>query len=76
VPGRFGKQFTTNENNVNNDGMKEMVGVRLENELKKLLQDMADKEHRPLSNYIRFIILDWLRAHKGIDWPPKKRVRK
>jgi predicted DNA-binding protein len=56
--------------------MKELVGVRLENELKELLQNMADKEHRPLSNYIRFIILDWLRAHKGIDWPPEKRVKK
>jgi predicted DNA-binding protein len=52
--------------------MKEMVGVRLETELKGLLQDMADKEHRPLSNYIRFIILDWLSTHKGIDWPPKE----
>jgi len=52
--------------------MKEMVGIRLEKELKKLLQDMADKEHRPLSNYIRFIIFDWLSTHKGIDWPPKE----
>ncbi len=69
---KFWKQFTTTENNVNNDSMKKMVGVRLETELKGLLQDMADKEHRPLSNYIRFIILDWLSTHKGIDWPPKE----
>ncbi len=69
---KFWKQFTTTENNVNNDNMKKMVGVRLETELKGLLQDMADKEHRPLSNYIRFIILDWLSTHKGIDWPPKE----
>jgi predicted DNA-binding protein len=52
--------------------MKEMVGVRLETELKGLLQDLAEKEHRPLSNYIRFIILDWLSTHKEIDWPPKE----
>ena len=69
---KFWKQFTTTENDVNNDNMKKMVGVRLETELKGLLQDMADKEHRPLSNYIRFIILDWLSTHKGIDWPPKE----
>jgi hypothetical protein len=52
--------------------MKEMVGVRLETELKGLLQDLAEKERRPLSNYIRFIILDWLSTHKEIDWPPKE----
>lgn len=52
--------------------MKEMVGVRLETELKELLQDLAEKEHRPLSNYIRFIILDWLSTHKAIEWPPKE----
>ncbi len=69
---RFGKQFTTTGNNVIGDNMKEMVGVRLETELKGLLQDMAEKEHRPLSNYIRFIILDWLSTKKGIDWPPKR----
>ena len=69
---KFWKQFTTTGNDVNKEIMKEMVGVRLETELKGLLQDLAEKERRPLSNYIRFIILDWLSTHKEIDWPPKE----
>jgi hypothetical protein len=55
-----------------NNLKKYLTIAALETELKKLLQDLADKEHRPLSNYIRFIILEWLSAHKGIDWPPKE----
>ena len=52
--------------------MKEMVGVRLEKQLKKLLQKQADTEERPLSNYIRYIIIDWLR-NQGIEYPPQKK---
>jgi hypothetical protein len=66
------KHFTSKENNVINSIMKEMVGVRLEKQLKKLLQKQADTEERPLSNYIRYIIIDWLR-NQGIEYPPQKK---
>lgn len=66
------KHFTSKENNVIVSIMKEMVGVRLEKQLKKLLQKQADTEERPLSNYIRYIIIDWLR-NQGIEYPPQKK---
>jgi len=51
-----------------------MIGLRIEPELKKLLQDLADSENRTLSNFIVNAILTYLKEHKGIDW--KKQARK
>ena len=52
-------------------GMRDMVSTRLDPEVKKLLEKMAEKEHRPLSNLVRLIILEWL-EFKGIEVPKKK----
>ena len=53
--------------------MKVMLGIRIHQELKKLLQDLADKDGRSLSNYVNKIILSYLKEHEGIDWKkPKK----
>ena len=49
-----------------------MIATRIEPELKELLEKMADEQHRPLSNLVRLIIIEWLES-KGIDYPGKKR---
>jgi hypothetical protein len=54
--------------------MKEMIGVRLEPELRKIIENVAAEEQRSLSNLVRLIILDWLENKKGIDW--KKEIKK
>ena len=43
-----------------------MIGTRLDNKVVKILQKIAEEEHRPLSNLLRLIILDWLEYRKGI----------
>jgi hypothetical protein len=53
--------------------MKEMIGVRLESKLRKILENIAEEEHRSLSNLVRLIILDWLETKKGINY--KKEIK-
>ena len=48
-----------------------MIGVRLEPELKHLLQKVAKEERRSLSNFIVHAALTYLKEHKGIDWHEK-----
>ena len=43
-----------------------MIGTRLDPEVVKELQKIAEEEHRPISNLLRLIILDWLDYRKGI----------
>ena len=43
-----------------------MIGTRLDPEVVKELQKIAEEEHRPLGNLLRIIILDWLDYRKGI----------
>jgi predicted transcriptional regulator len=42
----------------------ELIGVRLPDELKKKLERIAEKEHRPLSNLVRLIIVQWLQKYE------------
>ena len=51
--------------------MRDMVSTRLDPEVKELLEKMANDQHRPLSNLVRLIILEWL-EFKGIEVPIKK----
>jgi predicted transcriptional regulator len=44
----------------------QMIGTRLDDKVVKILQKIAEEEHRPLSNLLRLIILDWLDCRKGI----------
>jgi predicted transcriptional regulator len=44
----------------------QMIGTRLDDKVVKILQKIAEEEHRPLSNLLRLIILDWLDYRKGI----------
>ena len=41
-----------------------LIAVRLPQELKEKLQKIADSEHRPLSNLIRLILIEWLEKYE------------
>ena len=50
-----------------------MLGIRIHPDLKKLLQELAEKDGRSLSNYVNQIIHSYLREYENIDWKkPKK----
>jgi predicted DNA-binding protein len=42
-----------------------LIGVRIPQELKEKLQKIADSEHRPLSNLIRLILIEWLEKYEN-----------
>jgi predicted DNA-binding protein len=44
-----------------------LIAVRLPQELKEKLQKIADSEHRPLSNLIRLILIEWLEQYEKKD---------
>ena len=46
---------------------KELIGIRVSKELKKIIQDAAQDENRSLSNFIKHCILTYLKEKKGID---------
>jgi predicted transcriptional regulator len=45
----------------------ELIGVRIPSELKEKLQKIADSQHRPLSNLIRLILIEWLEKYDKED---------
>lgn len=48
-----------------------VVGVRLSEQVKDKLQELADEDHRPLSNFISKILLDYL-SDRGIELKKEK----
>ena len=46
---------------------KELIGLRVSNKLKKLIQNAARDENRSISNFIKHCILTYLKEKKGID---------
>jgi predicted DNA-binding protein len=52
--------------------MKTMLGIRIHPDLKKLLQDLAEKDGRSLSNFLNKIILTYLKDYEGVDWKKPK----
>jgi len=38
----------------------ELVTIRLPDDVKQKLENFAEADHRPLSNLLRLIILEWL----------------
>ena len=52
--------------------MRENIATRIEPEIKELLEKMAQEQHRPLSNLMRVIVLEWL-EYKGIKIPELKK---
>jgi len=45
-----------------------MIGFRIDQELKDLLEKLAQKENRTLSNFIINAILTYIKNHHKIDW--------
>ena len=41
------------------EGM-ELIAIRVPDEMKKRLEKIAEEQHRPLSNLIRLILMQWL----------------
>jgi predicted DNA-binding protein len=50
----------------------EQLGIRISNELKNKLEQLAEREHRTLSNYIEMILLN----HIGIIISKEKGEKK
>jgi len=48
--------------------MKIMIGLRVTEKFKKLLQKQADEENRTLSNFIMNALVTYLKDYKGINW--------
>ena len=45
-----------------------MIGIKVTQKFKKLLEEEAVKEHRSLANFIKHALLTFLKEHKGIDF--------
>jgi len=57
--------------------MKKMMGIRIDPDLKKFFQEVADEENRNLSNFIINAVLTYIKKHKGLTWKkPKKKGKK
>lgn len=41
-----------------------LIAVRIPEELKSKLQQIADSQHRPLSNLIRLILIEWIEEYE------------
>ena len=50
-----------------------MLGIRVEPELKDLLQKLADEENRSLSNFVFNAIITYIKEHNNIDWKKSKK---
>jgi uncharacterized protein (DUF1778 family) len=48
--------------------MKSVVGLKMDDRLKAIVQEQANEEHRTLSNFILNAVLDYLKEKKGIEW--------
>ncbi len=46
-----------------------MVGFRVTEEEKKMLAEMAKKEHRSIANFIRLCVITCLEQHYDKSWP-------
>lgn len=46
---------------------KDMIGVRVPKEVKKVLEKLAAQENRSISNYVFNALLVYLKDHAGVD---------
>lgn len=44
-----------------------LIALRVPEDMKEKLQELADKQHRPLSNLIRVILMEWLEKQEKKD---------
>lgn len=45
-----------------------VIGFRVPKQLKKLLEELADKENRTLTSYIINAVVTYTKERHGIDW--------
>jgi predicted transcriptional regulator len=50
----------------------EYIGIRTTSEIKKILQDLADKGYRSLSQQCEMAIIEWLKEHEYLKNQNKK----
>ena len=43
-----------------------MIGIKVNPETKKILQEQADKEHRSLANFVKHCVFSYLKEKKNI----------
>ena len=43
----------------------ELIAIRVPEDIKKKLEKMATEQHRPLSNLIRLILMQWLEKEES-----------
>ena len=48
--------------------MKPLIGIKVDEKLKKIFQEQAIAENRTLSNFILNATLTYLKEKKGIEW--------
>ena len=49
----------------------ELLAVRLTEEMKEKLEKIAQDQHRPLSNLVRLILIEWLEKQESEKKPKK-----
>ena len=47
----------------------ELITIRVPDDMKQKLEKIAEKQHRPLSNLIRLVLMEWLEKEEE---KPKK----
>ena len=54
-------------------GMKKLMTLRIDQDLKEFLQKMATEENRSLSNFLINAAITYVKDHHGVAWTkPKK----
>ena len=56
--------------------MRPMIGFRIDQELKDLLEKLAEKENRSLSSFVINAVLTYIKQHHKIDWHKEKKPKK
>jgi len=51
--------------------MKTVLSFKIEETIKSAIKDLAENEHRSLSNYVVMVLIKHL-EDKGIDWRKEK----
>ena len=52
----------------------DFIAVRIPEEIKKKLETIAQEQHRPLSNLIRLILIQWLEENEKKTVKPKNKT--
>ena len=55
---------------------KIMIGLKVEPDLKDMLQELADDDNRSLSGFVLNALLRYIKDHHGIDWKKYKKSLK